>query len=136
MGQTPDKPCRLCGLQRPLRNSHIFPKFYWDWLKETGSGYFRKTDSPNVKRQDGRKVPLLCHDCEQLFSVWESDTARKVFAPLMGNSARRVEYPCALPGAEPRKGALRGKAPLGWVAEDRQGLKRGKGVLPINAAPC
>ena len=92
MGRPTIKPCRLCGLIRPLRNSHIFPKFYWDWLKETGSGYFRKTDSPNVKRQDGRKIPLMCHDCEQLFSVWESDTARKVFVPLMSDSALRVEY--------------------------------------------
>jgi hypothetical protein len=39
-----------------------------------------------------RKIPLLCHDCEQRFSVWESDTARKVFVPLMNDSARRVEY--------------------------------------------
>jgi hypothetical protein len=92
MGQLTDKPCRLCSQQRPLRYSHIFPKFYWDWLKESGSGYFRNTDSPNVKRQDGDKKPLLCNDCEQLLSAWESDTARKVFIPLTNNLTRKVEY--------------------------------------------
>jgi hypothetical protein len=68
------------------------PKFYWDWLKETGSGYFRNIDSPNIKRQDGRKLPFLCADCEQRFSVWETATARNIFVPLVTDPARSAPY--------------------------------------------
>jgi hypothetical protein len=72
--------------------SHIFPKFYWDWLKETGSGYFRNIDSPNIKRQDGRKLPLLCENCEQIFCVWETATARKIFVPVVTDPAFAAPY--------------------------------------------
>src|SRR5947207_7178305 len=29
--------------------------------------------SPDDRRQDARKEPLLCGECEQLFSVWERE---------------------------------------------------------------
>lgn len=85
------KPCRLCGQAKPLRNSHIFPKFYWDWLKETGGQYFRTPERPNQRMQDGYKRPLLCGDCEERFSAFESATARHVFRPIVEDSAGAAE---------------------------------------------
>jgi hypothetical protein len=84
--------CRLCGELKPLRNSHIFPKFYWDWLKRTGSGYFREAKKPNVKIQDGHKRYLLCHDCETRFSAWETATAQHVFKPIVADPTKPVSY--------------------------------------------
>ena len=86
------KPCRLCGQAKPLRNSHIFPKFYWDWLKETGGGYFRTPQRPNQRMQDGYKRPLLCGDCEERFSAFEGATARQVFRPIADDTAAPVRY--------------------------------------------
>jgi hypothetical protein len=65
MKSLPANPCRLCAKPKVLRCGHIFPKFYWDWLKQTGSGYFRDFKKPNVKVQDGHKLYLLCHECEE-----------------------------------------------------------------------
>ena len=86
------RPCRLCGELKSLRHSHIFPKFYWDWLKQTGSGYFREPRKPNLKVQDGHKRYLLCHDCETRFSAWETSTAKHVFKPIVADPTKPVSY--------------------------------------------
>jgi hypothetical protein len=92
MKQVPNKPCRLCGQLKRLQNSHLFPKFYWDWMKKSGGGYFRDPKKPNVKMQDGHKKYLLCADCEGLFSGWETATARHVFKPIVANPTKPVHY--------------------------------------------
>lgn len=54
----------------------------WDWLKSTSRGQIRTSVSPNKLMQDGLKQPLLCHECEELFSKWEKPFAGNVFRPL------------------------------------------------------
>jgi hypothetical protein len=92
MKTVPARPCRLCGELKPLRLGHIFPKFYWDWLKRTGSGYFREPNRPNVRVQDGHKRYLLCQDCETRFSAWEKSTAQFVFKPIVADPTKPVPY--------------------------------------------
>lgn len=78
------KAYRLCGNIGALCESHRFPKFYWDWMKETnGTGYLRSSTMPNVSLQDGDKRRLLCLACEARFSVLETHVAGKVFRPLL-----------------------------------------------------
>jgi hypothetical protein len=84
--------CRLCGGQAPLRESHIFPKFYWEWLRETGDQYFRDPRRPNLRLQDGFKLEMLCSDCEGRFSRVETPFARSVFRPLTADPAAIVPY--------------------------------------------
>lgn len=86
--------CAFCGRSRPLRLSHIIPKFVFDWLKRTSAtGLLRVGREINRPAQDGFKTRLLCRDCEQDFSSnWETPTAREVFAPLVEREARRVHY--------------------------------------------
>lgn len=84
--------CRLCGADSPLSESHIFPKFYWRWMKRTGGRYFRVIGQPNQRLQDGIKLPMLCGVCEMRFSRVETPFAAKVFEPLMANPAAVVQY--------------------------------------------
>lgn len=75
--------CRLCGMEKPLRKSHIIPGFIFDWLKESSvTGYLRFGETPNKRVQDGYKRTLLCDDCEQRLGIWEKAFAEKVFVPL------------------------------------------------------
>ena len=73
--------CKLCNNKKDLRDSHIFPKFVFRWLSEKGGNYIRKPDNPNIRHQDGLKVKMLCHDCEQIFSKYENVFSRDVFYP-------------------------------------------------------
>ncbi len=89
----PQKPCRLCGKNEPLCESHIFPRFYWAWMKETGgSGYLRSLANPNQRQQDGDKRYLLCGECEERFSALETAAARDVFRPLVQDPTVTVNY--------------------------------------------
>ena len=84
--------CKLCLASKPLRQSHIFPKFVFSWMKETGSPYLRTTGNPNRREQDGRTVPLLCNECEQLFSVREKWFSENVFRTYIDAGATRFSY--------------------------------------------
>lgn len=42
--------------------------------------------------QDGYKRPLLCGDCEERFSAFETATARQVFRPIVEDSAAPTRY--------------------------------------------
>lgn len=86
------KECRLCGTAATLRNSHLHPKFYWEWLQRTGSKYFRVSDRPNLRFQDGYKLPMLCADCEGRFSRTETVFAAEIFRPLVSDSSAIVTY--------------------------------------------
>lgn len=75
--------CRLCGLTKPLSESHIVPSFVYDWLKKSSvTGHFRSGEKPNKRVQDGYKPPLLCGDCEQRLGIWEKTFSERVFVPL------------------------------------------------------
>lgn len=85
--------CRLCGLHGELKASHIFPRFVFQWMRETGGGqYFRSTDKPGVREQDGPKEHLLCGGCEQRFSRGEAYFKREVFDPYIARKATSIPY--------------------------------------------
>lgn len=85
--------CAFCGNSAELKNSHIIPKFVFDWLKETsGTGYLRYASTPNKREQDGIKIPLLCEDCENMFSVWEREVAENIFKPLSKRPSIHRDY--------------------------------------------
>jgi hypothetical protein len=72
--------CKLCEAEADLELSHIIPKFVFRHLKKTSpTGHMRSADNPNRSVQDGLKVPFLCGDCEDLFSVWETKFANEIF---------------------------------------------------------
>ncbi|QDK36398.1 hypothetical protein [Bdellovibrio sp. NC01] len=76
--------CALCQESNVLEVSHIIPAFVVKWKKDTSAtGFLRSGESPNRRVQDGAKIPLLCRQCEQLFSRWESEFAAKVFHPYV-----------------------------------------------------
>src|SRR5688572_7938486 len=78
--------CQLCGIASALCESHIIPKFAYTWLKETGTGYLRTLRHPNVRKQDGPKMRLLCLGCEQRFSKKEDWFKRIIFQPYLSNT--------------------------------------------------
>ncbi|WBT06641.1 hypothetical protein PFY01_02895 [Brevundimonas vesicularis] len=81
LGPSSDLACRLCWREKPLRVSHIIPAFVFrDLKKNSATGHMRFSDAPNKRAQDGLKLPWLCDDCEQLFSVWERKFANEVVA--------------------------------------------------------
>lgn len=85
--------CQLCREDRVIRQSHIIPKFVFDFVKRTSAtGYMRMGTEPNRRVQDGRKRPLLCHGCEQLFSGWEGSFAQYVFHPYCANPTVVIDY--------------------------------------------
>ncbi len=67
--------CRLCALEKGLRNSHIIPEFLYKPLyddKHRAQRLFNTDDKPEYKRlrplQKGLREKLLCSDCEQLLN--------------------------------------------------------------------
>jgi len=89
----PITPCRLCGATKELQESHILPGFVYRWMKETSAtGYLRFGEQPNLRVQDGVKVPLLCADCEQRFNQWETQFANRIFHPMTQSNTRRASY--------------------------------------------
>ncbi len=86
------KQCRLCGTVTKLCNSHLHPKFYWEWRRRTGGKYFRVSDQPNLRFQDGYKLPMLCPACEGQFSKAETVFASEMFRPLVADSSAAVTY--------------------------------------------
>ncbi|MCP3956071.1 MAG: hypothetical protein GY697_28230 [Desulfobacterales bacterium] len=75
--------CALCCENRELKESHIVPAFVWRWMKETSvTGFLRHGEAPNLRKQDGYKLFLLCSDCEQRFGLWENQFSRNVFIPF------------------------------------------------------
>ena len=96
MSQFPVVPvdvCPLCGFGGPLCESHIIPRFVFDWLLESsGTGYMRFGPAPNLRVQDSFKQRLLCEGCEGLLSVWEGETARSVFRPYHSDTSAVMSY--------------------------------------------
>lgn len=85
--------CQLCENTKELVESHIIPKFVFSWLKNTSPGHIREYKTPNRRVQDGLKLPMLCNDCELLFSVWENVFSREVFLPIHETQSSEPQYP-------------------------------------------
>ena len=68
--------CALCSSAGKLEQSHVIPQFVYRGLKQPG----------------GPTRPLLCGECEDLFSLWESQFARDVFHPLVAGKVVPVKY--------------------------------------------
>lgn len=76
--------CKLCGENEAIENSHILPKFFFRWIKETSAtGYLRSSETPNKPLQDGLKEPLLCPKCENDFSKLEMYFKETIFTPYV-----------------------------------------------------
>ena len=84
--------CALCHENKELELSHIIPKFVIRHLKKTSFGAIRNMENPNKVIQDGEKHYLLCGDCEDLFSVYETKFANMLFYPYMNNGIKDFAY--------------------------------------------
>jgi len=87
--------CAICKTGHTRQDSHIIPKLVYRWLKKTSpTGYFRGTANPNVRRQDGEKIKLLCPKCEDAFSKLETEFANRIFHPVHtgGRTDHEFEY--------------------------------------------
>lgn len=77
---TPVKPCRLCGINPPIENSHILPRFVGKKAKKaTGSQRLLTLTGKEKFQQDTLKLPFLCKQCEQRFGVLETQFANQWF---------------------------------------------------------
>ena len=75
--------CGLCSDNGEILESHIVPKFIYKWIKDTSlTGYLRNLKEPNIRRQDGLKMYLLCGACERKFSESEKWFSEKIFKNL------------------------------------------------------
>ena len=86
--------CALCKIDRPLKESHIIPKFVFDRIKPNSpTGYLRGGFlDVNRRMQDGDRVKMLCNDCEQRFSQTERNFADKVFKPYHESGITSFAY--------------------------------------------
>lgn len=88
----PIKQCALCRRFKELELSHIVPKFIIRYLKKTSVGAIRNMENPNRVVQDGEKHYLLCGDCEDLFSKYETKFANSFFYPYMKENQKEFQY--------------------------------------------
>ncbi|XID90469.1 hypothetical protein ACF3MZ_18215 [Paenibacillaceae bacterium WGS1546] len=85
--------CALCEKEATLENSHIISKFVYRYIvKNSATGYMRSTENVNKRLQDGDKRPMLCSECEDLFSKNETAFANKIFHPFQNNSITTFDY--------------------------------------------
>ena len=87
-----NKKCGLCEKEGELKQSHILPSFIFKWKKKHNTGFFRTSDNPNVRAQEGLKSYMLCGQCEQRFSSWEKQFSEKIFKPFHNNSVIDLNY--------------------------------------------
>ncbi|MGD6933028.1 MAG: hypothetical protein ACQCN5_02360 [Candidatus Bathyarchaeia archaeon] len=85
--------CALCKKEKPLQISHIVPSFVGKWLKESSAtGFMRELRTPNERIQDVWKTHLLCRDCEQLLSGFETYFAKEIFYPYLEGKNSPLTY--------------------------------------------
>lgn len=73
---TPTK-CALCKEEKELMKSHIIPSLVYKRIRSNKHSRFRSLDNIEKVLQDGEKRPMLCHECEELFSSFERLFANK-----------------------------------------------------------
>jgi len=78
--------CRLCYGKKPLKQSHIIPKFFYkpmEWNEKNFRYQILGIHSNNIIiGQGGIKEQLLCEDCEQKFSILENYVHRALYGGL------------------------------------------------------
>ncbi|MBA7625743.1 hypothetical protein ES703_33175 [subsurface metagenome] len=85
--------CALCKSDKPLKGSHIIPRFVFDKIKEnSATGFLRSVGEVNLRRQDGNKLKMLCEDCEKRFSQAERVFAQKIFEPYQEGGVSSFTY--------------------------------------------
>ena len=84
--------CALYDIETELMQSHIIPKFAFDFLKKTGGKYLRAYEKPNQRIQDGPKKYLLSTKAELEFSKRERWFANNIFIPYMKLGVTKFEY--------------------------------------------
>ena len=73
MPRTKIGTCALCKEEQvELQLSHIIPKGVYRRAKSFNNSRFKKYNEPKTEYQDGEKKHLLCHDCEEFFSGYET----------------------------------------------------------------
>lgn len=84
--------CRLCQKPSLLKESHIIPKFVFNWIKNTGNGRLRNLSQVNVPIQDGFKEHLLCGECEGRLEKLETLFSRTIFHPFLKGERQVFHY--------------------------------------------
>jgi hypothetical protein len=85
--------CHLCQNEELKENSHIVPAFVFRWLKSSSpTGFLRNARSVNKRINDGEKPKLLGPKCEDIFSNWENEFAKKVFHPVHKLEQYNLEF--------------------------------------------
>lgn len=69
--------CALCKEEKELMKSHIIPSLVYKRIRSNKHSRFRSLDNIEKVLQDGEKRPMLCHECEELFSSFERLFANK-----------------------------------------------------------
>jgi hypothetical protein len=85
--------CKLCQKKPAVDDSHVIPAFVGKRLKRSSAtGHMRRAVNPNVRVQDFLKFRLLCKECEELFSGWETRFSKKVFLPYQDKGQAVFQY--------------------------------------------
>ena len=85
--------CAYCGEDRELKESHIIPKFIYDWVKSTSpTPYLRTSDNVDKREQDGPKQKLLCSDCELKLSKWEDSLSKELFKKIANYQKPQTKF--------------------------------------------
>lgn len=74
--------CPITSRECELQESHIYPKFMWEFLKKTGGDKFRSIECPTKIIQNGEKIPLLSKEAEEMFCKHEKWFAERIFIPF------------------------------------------------------
>ena len=77
--------CALCRRKRKLQYSHILPEFYYKRLYDPKHRFHVISINPNQKEhyaQKGYREYLLCRECEQKLSRWETYSRGVIFGGI------------------------------------------------------
>lgn len=83
--------CALCRRENiELMQSHIIPKAAYARTKSFENSRFRSFYEPKTIFQDGEKKPMLCHDCEEFFSKYETKFTNKFLDVYLKNTTSNL----------------------------------------------
>ncbi len=85
--------CALCNESKELVESHVISKMFYRWIKKTTKNKVPRFRSMEDEiSQDGYKIYLLCSDCEQEFSRYETYFSSVVYQPTIKNIKVSINY--------------------------------------------
>ena len=83
--------CALCRKENiELKQSHIIPKAIYRRAKTFENSRFRNFYEPKDIFQDGEKKYMLCHDCEEFFSKYETKFANLFLDKYLKNPSNNL----------------------------------------------